>query len=128
MAALSGLLGVAAMVLAMAGLYGVLSYVVAQRTHEIGVRVALGATTRQIMRLVLVDGVRPVVEGLAVGFVIADLAEMALRPAIQKPLPAIDATLMTLVPLPFLAAALIACYLPSRRAAAVDPNVALRHS
>jgi len=59
MGALSGLLGILAMALAMAGLYGVLSYVVAQRTHEIGVRVALGASTRQIVRLVLVDGVRP---------------------------------------------------------------------
>jgi predicted permease len=128
MGALSGLLGFLAMALAMAGLYGVLSYVVAQRTHEIGVRVALGASTRQIMRLVLVDGVRPVVEGLIVGFVVADLAEMAMRPALAKPLPAIDATLLVLVPLPFLIAALVACYLPSRRAAAVDPNIALRHT
>jgi putative ABC transport system permease protein len=128
MGALSGLLGVLAMALAMAGLYGVLSYVVAQRTHEIGVRVALGASTRQIMRLIVVDGVRPVIEGLVAGFIVADLAEMAMRPALAKPLPAIDATLMILVPLPFLVAALVACYLPSRRAAAVDPNVALRHS
>jgi putative ABC transport system permease protein len=128
MGALSGLLGFLAMALAMAGLYGVLSYVVAQRTHEIGVRVALGASARQIRRLVLVDGVRPVVEGLVVGFVVADLAEMAMRPALQKPLPAIDATLLVLVPLPFLIAALVACYLPSRRAAGVDPNVALRHT
>ena len=128
MGALTGLLGTMAMVLAMAGLYGVLSYVVAQRTHEIGVRVALGASTSQIMRLILMDGVRPVVEGLVVGFVLADLAEMAMRPALAKPLPAIDATLLVLVPLPFLIAALLACYLPSRRAAGVDPNVALRHT
>jgi putative ABC transport system permease protein len=128
MGALSGLLGFLAMALAMAGLYGVLSYIVAQRTHEIGVRVALGASRRQIVRLMLMDGVRPVVEGLVVGFILADLAEMAMRPALAKPLPAIDATLMILVPLPFLVAALVACYLPSRRAAAVDPNVALRHT
>jgi len=128
MGAMTGLLGTMAMVLAMAGLYGVLTYVVAQRTHEIGVRVALGASTKQIMRLILMDGVRPVVEGLVVGFVLADLAEMVMRPALTKPLPAIDATLLMLVPLPFLVAALIACYLPSRRAAGVDPNVALRHT
>ena len=127
MGALSGLLGVLAMALAMAGLYGVLSYIVVQRTHEIGVRVALGASSRQIMRLILVDGVRPVVEGLVVGFVLADLAEMAMRPALTKALPAIDATLVALVPVPFLVAALLACYLPSRRAAGVDPNVALRY-
>ena len=126
--ALSGLLGAVAMALAMAGLYGVLLYVVAQRTHEIGVRVALGASTRQIMRLILVDGVRPVIEGLVVGFALADFVEMALRRALAKPLPAIDATMVALVPVPFLVAALLACYLPSRRAAGVDPNVALRHS
>jgi putative ABC transport system permease protein len=128
MGAMSGLLGVIAMMLAMAGLYGVLSYVVAQRTHEIGVRIALGAGARQITRLVLVDGIRPVVEGLVMGLVVADLVEMATRPALTKPLPAIDASVMALVPIPFLVAALIACYLPTRRATSVDPNVALRHS
>ena len=84
MGALTGLLGLAAMVLAMAGLYGVLSYVVAQRTQEIGVRVALGATTKQIARLIVMDGVRPVIEGIVVGFVVADLAEMAMRPALAE--------------------------------------------
>jgi putative ABC transport system permease protein len=126
MGALAGTLGTAAMALAMIGLYGVLSFVVAQRTREIGIRVALGATAGRITRLVLGEGVRPVVEGLIVGFVIADLAEMALRPALQKPLPAIDATMLVMVPVPFLVAALVACYVPSRRAAAVDPSVALR--
>jgi ABC-type antimicrobial peptide transport system permease subunit len=114
------------MVLAMIGLYGVMSFVIAQRTREIGIRIALGATAARITRLVLGEGVRPVVEGLVAGFVIADLAEMALRPALQKPLPVIDGTLLVLVPLPFLIAALVACYLPSRRAASVDPSVALR--
>jgi ABC-type antimicrobial peptide transport system permease subunit len=128
MGAMSGFLGAIAMVLAMAGLYGVLSYVVAQRTHEIGVRIALGAGARQITRLVLVDGIRPVVEGLVLGLMVADLVEMAVRPALTKPLPAIDATVMALVPVPFVLAAVIACYLPTRRATAVDPNVALRQT
>ena len=128
MGAMSGLLGAIAMVLAMAGLYGVLSYVVVQRTHEIGIRIALGAGARQIVRLVLVDGVRPVAEGLVLGLVVADLVEMATRPTLTRPLPAIDVSVMLLVPIPFLIAAFIACYLPTRRAAAVDPNVALRHT
>jgi ABC-type antimicrobial peptide transport system permease subunit len=126
MGALAGALGTAAMALAMIGLYGVLSFVIAQRTREIGIRIALGATAARITRLVLGEGVRPVVEGLVAGFVIADLAEMAMRPALQKPLPAIDGALLVLVPAPFLVAAIVACYLPSRRAARVDPSVALR--
>ena len=126
MGVVAGVLGLIALALAMAGLYGVLSYLVAQRTHEMGVRVALGARPLHIMRLVTVDGVRPVLEGLVVGFVVADLAQMAMRPAFTKPLPAIDSTLLTLVPLPFLAAAFVACYLPARRASRVEPTVALR--
>jgi putative ABC transport system permease protein len=126
--ALTGTLGLLALVLAMTGLYGVLSYAVAQRTQEMGVRVALGASASHIMRLVIADGVRPVVEGLVVGFVIADLVQMAMRPAFVKPLPAIDSTLLLVVPLPFLAAALLASYLPSRRAARVDPGVTLRQT
>jgi ABC-type lipoprotein release transport system permease subunit len=114
------------MALAMAGLYGVLSYVVAQRTQEIGIRVALGASRGQISRLIMREGVRPVIEGLAVGFVAADLVEMAIRPALQNPLPAIDATLLMQLPVPFVLAAFVACYLPARRAAVTDPNTALR--
>jgi predicted permease len=125
-AGVAGLLGLLALALAMAGLYGVLSYSVARRTHEIGVRLALGASVRRIVSLVLVDGVRPVLEGLVVGFALADVAGMAIRPAFTGKLPDVDASLLVLVPLPFLVAAAVACYLPARRAARVDPNITLR--
>jgi ABC-type antimicrobial peptide transport system permease subunit len=125
-AALTGLLGVLALSLAMAGLYGVLSYVVAGRTREVGVRMALGATRPRILALVLLDGIRPVLEGVAVGLGMAGFAAVALRPAFERVLPAADPAVFTLLPIPFVIAALVACYLPARRAASVDPNVALR--
>jgi ABC-type antimicrobial peptide transport system permease subunit len=126
MAVVAAVLGVLALLLAMVGLYGVLSYVVVQRTHEIGIRLALGASSVRIIGPVVLDGLRPVVEGLIAGFVLADLAAMATRPAFTTPLPAIDATLLSLVPVPFLAAALLASYVPARRASRVSPNAALR--
>ena len=126
MAGLAGMLGLLALVLAMAGLYGVLSHVVAHRTKEMGVRLALGASRRQIIWLVLVDGVGSVVVGLVIGFVLADVAGMALRPLFERFLPAVDPTVLVVVPVLYLIAAIAACYLPARRAAHVDPNVALR--
>jgi ABC-type antimicrobial peptide transport system permease subunit len=126
MASVAGLLGLLALVLAMAGLYGVLSYVVTRRTREMGVRVALGATPGRVMRLVFRDGMWPVLEGLVIGLTLADLTGMALRPVFVRILPSIDPLMYTVVPVPFLVAACLACYLPARRAAAADPNVALR--
>jgi predicted permease len=126
MAALGGLLGVLALALAMAGLYGVLSYIVAGRTREVGVRMALGATRPRILALVLVDGIRPVLEGLAIGFAVAGLSGLVLQPAFVRVLPAIDPVTFVLLPIPFVIAALVACYLPAHRAASVDPNVALK--
>jgi ABC-type antimicrobial peptide transport system permease subunit len=126
MAALGGLLGVLALGLAMAGLYGVLSYIVAGRTREVGVRMALGATRPRILALVLVDGIRPVLEGLAIGFAVAGLSGLVLQPAFVRVLPAIDPVTFVLLPIPFVIAALVACYLPAHRAASVDPNVALK--
>ena len=125
--ALAAVLGLLALALAMAGLYGVLSYIVAGRTREVGVRMALGATRPGIFGLILFDGIRPVLEGVAVGLGVAAFAGAALRPFVVRVLPAIDPLTFTLLPIPFVLAALVACYLPARRAATVEPTVALKH-
>jgi ABC-type antimicrobial peptide transport system permease subunit len=122
----AGGLAVLALVLAMAGLFGVLSHLVSRRTREMGVRMALGADPRRIRRLVIGDGLRPVLSGIALGLLIGGLVRLALRAQYDSPLSLTDTAVFLLVPLPILAAALIACEWPARRASRVDPNVALR--
>jgi ABC-type antimicrobial peptide transport system permease subunit len=123
----SGLLGWLAFVLAMAGLYGVLTELVLRRTRELGIRMALGANARHLLRMVLVDGIRPVLAGLAIGLGCGVILRVAFRPLFIRMLPAFDPVIVALVPLAFIAASLVAAYFPARRAARVDPNVALRH-
>jgi ABC-type antimicrobial peptide transport system permease subunit len=91
-----------------------------------GVRLALGARTWQIVRMLLADGLRPVAEGLVAGLAAADLVEMITRPAFVTPLPAIDPGVLMVVPLPFLLAAVVACLVPARRAARLAPNLVLK--
>lgn len=126
MAGTSGLLGTLALVLAMVGLYGVLSHLAARRTREMGIRMALGADRRRILRLMVVDGLRPVVAGIVLGLGFGALARLAMRPIFVRLLPAMDASALITVPILFVAFAVIACYFPARRAAAVDPSIALR--
>jgi predicted lysophospholipase L1 biosynthesis ABC-type transport system permease subunit len=123
----AGLLGGLALILAMAGLYGVLSELVLRRTREIGIRMALGADANRLLRMVLVDGTRPVLAGLAIGLGCGVILRLAFRPMFIRMLPAFDPWIIALVPLAFLVAAIVAAYLPARRASHVDPNVALRH-
>jgi putative ABC transport system permease protein len=123
----SGLLGGLSLILAMAGLYGVLSELVLRRTRELGIRIALGADARQLLRMVLLDGVRPVVAGLAIGLGCGVILRLGFRPLFIRMLPAFDALIVAVVPLLFIAASLVATYVPARRASRVDPNVALRH-
>jgi predicted permease len=123
---LSGVLGALALILALAGLYGVLSHLVERRTREIGVRMALGAARMDMYRMVVRDGLRPVIAGVVVGLVIGVIVRRALTPFFARMLPAVDPAVMFLLPLLMLAAGIVACYLPARRAACVDPNVALR--
>jgi predicted permease len=123
----AGLLGWLALVLSMAGLYGVLSELVLRRTRELGIRMALGADTRHVLRMVLLDGTRPVLAGLGIGLVCGIVLRLGFRPLFIRLLPAFDPWIVTLVPVAFIAAALLAAYVPARRASRVDPNVALRH-
>jgi putative ABC transport system permease protein len=123
---LSTSLGVLALVLAMAGLFGVLSHVVVRRTREIGIRIAIGAERSQIFRLILRDGLYPVIKGLALGIGIGIAARLAVRAWVVTNASAFDPWVVAIVPIPFLVAALVACYLPAARASRVDPNVALR--
>ena len=116
--------GIVALLLAAIGMYGVLAYLVAQRTREIGVRLALGSTTLGIMRLVLREGAVLVMSGLAIGLVGA----LALRQVLASHvfgLGALDPMVMAAAVLVLGATAFVACALPARRAAQVNPAVAL---
>jgi predicted permease len=126
-AGIATLLGGFALILALAGLYGVLSHAVARRTREIGVRQALGATAYEIRRMVLLEGMRPVVAGIAIGLALG-FAGRAVLPAVvvMRFLPAFNPVALIVAPLLMLLAAAAACYVPAHRASRVHPNVALR--
>jgi ABC-type lipoprotein release transport system permease subunit len=87
----------------------------------------LGADSGRLLRTVLLDGLRPVLLGLGIGVAAGALVRLSFRPLFVRILPAFDPMTIALVPLAFLAAALLASYVPARRASRVDPNVALRH-
>jgi hypothetical protein len=120
-------LGALTLSLAMVGLFGIQSHIVAYRTREIGVRISLGASPRQIQRMVLSDGYRPVVEGLAIGLFIGVIGRAIVRAYTDVDVSVVDPWLFFVVPIPLIVAAFCACYFPAHRAAGGDPNVALRH-
>src|SRR5436190_1958090 len=125
-AALSGALGALALLLASIGVYGVVSYSVSRRVHEIGVRMALGADGGEIMNLVLRQAMRPVLVGGLVG-VVGCAAVSWVFSSMLFGLSAHDPMAFVIVPLLLLILALVASYLPARRATRVDPMVALRY-
>jgi predicted permease len=116
-----------ALLFAAIGIYGLIAYSVGQRTHEIGIRVALGAGSRQVLRMVLLEGLKMTAIGAALGL------------ALSLPLPKVFGAMFTginfvepgvyfIVPLAIIAVSMLATYIPARRAASVDPTIALRNS
>jgi predicted permease len=114
-----------ALILAAAGLYGVLAYLVTQRTAEIGIRIALGAMRGQLMRKMLLDGIAPALFGLGLGLAASGLAVRAIRSMLYQTEP-LDPAVFAGVAALLLAIAVLACILPAWRASRLDPVKALR--
>jgi putative ABC transport system permease protein len=114
-----------ALLLAIAGVYGVMSYTVNQRIPELGVRIALGASPETVMRLILWSGAKLALAGLALGLVLALLAGRVLQGLLFGVTPR-DPAILALVTVGVALATLVACYVPGRRAVHIDPVVALR--
>ena len=119
-------LGGLTLLLSMVGLFGVQSHIVAHRTREIGVRMSVGATARQIKLMVIKDGYRPVIEGLILGLWGGLAGRVIARAYLEVDVNVVDPWMLLFTPIPLICAAFCACYWPASRAARVDPTVALR--
>jgi putative ABC transport system permease protein len=122
---LVGLFSAVALVLSAAGIYGVISYSVTQRTQEIGIRLALGAQRHDVLRLIVGQGVKLIAMGVVVGLIAAFLATRLLAGLLYG-VETTDLPTITGVALLLALVAVLACWLPARRASALDPMIALR--
>ena len=125
-AALAGILGSLGLILALVGVFGVVSFTVSQRTNEIGIRLAMGAAQGSILRLILRQGVWIISAGLASGILLALAISRLVGNFISGVSPYDPLTYIGVSAI-LCAVALLACYVPARRAARVDPMVALRY-
>jgi ABC-type antimicrobial peptide transport system permease subunit len=123
---LLGVFALLALLLASIGIYGVLSYMVGQRTKEIGVRMALGAQKLDVLRLIMKDGVEMTLTGIILG-VIGAFGLTRLMSSMLFGVKPTDPLTFTVVAVLLCAVAMLACYVPARRAMKVDPTEALRH-
>lgn len=122
----AGGLGALSLILSIIGVYGVISYVTSQRTHEVGIRMAIGAQRSDVLRLVLRQGLTLVAIGLAIGLSFSFAATRFLSSLLFQ-ISSIDPITFAGVSLLLISVAAFACYLPARRATQVDPLIALRH-
>ena len=123
---LLGIFGVIALVLSAAGIYGVTSYAVNQRTHEIGIRLAVGASERDVLGLIMRQGIKPALIGLVIGLGAA-FALTRLMKTLLFGVSATDPLTFAALVVLLLVIASLACYFPARRATKVDPMIALRY-
>jgi ABC-type antimicrobial peptide transport system permease subunit len=117
--------GTVALLLGAVGIYGVIAYIAAQRTREIGIRIALGAQAADVRRMVLGQGMMLTGVGIGLGLIVALVVTRVIRALLYDTSPTDPVTFAGVVPL-LLAAALLACWMPARRAMRADPIVALR--
>lgn len=123
---LLGFSGILALLLTTIGLFGVIAYIVSQRTREIGLRIALGARRSDVLKMVMRQGLQVAVVGLIIGLTVACFAMRLLSPVLYG-IGANDPLTLASVCMGLAVVAMLACYIPARRAMRIDPAAALRY-